>query len=80
MSDTEIEKLIVRCYWGTYTPDDLTKMVKAGQIVLGELAVSNSTEKASRDVDNWMGWLEKRIDVNPAEREYVEFALRQIRK
>jgi hypothetical protein len=80
MSEREIKKLIVQNYWGPYSPDELIKMVKGGRIVLDELAVSESTEKASRDVDNWMGWLEKRIVINPMERDYIEFALRQIRK
>ncbi len=38
--------------------------------------IPNLTRK---DVEGWMGWLEKRINVNPAERDYIEFALRQIR-
>ena len=80
LSKKEIEAIVVRKFWGPYTPKDMIKMVHATELVLEDLVITESTHKATQDVENWMGWLEKRIVINPAERDYVEFALRQIRK
>ena len=40
----------------------------------------NEPQITIKDVENWMGWLEKRLTINHVERDYIEFALRQIRK
>ncbi len=80
LTDTEIKKIIVQNHWGPYSPNDLNRMIKGARMILDSLNVSESTEKASRDVDNWMGWLEKRIEIGNIERDYIEFALRNIRK
>lgn len=76
--EKEIEKLIVQNYWGPYSSNELIKMVKGGQIVLDNFNINENI--TTQNVDNWMEWLDKRIGVNSTEREYIQFALRNIRK